>query len=510
MKKSLSITKSNLVILTLIIGLGVFLRFYKLNQVPQGLYWDEAAIAYNAWSIALWNRDEWGQRFPPSFKSFGDYKSPAFIYLLGLTYKLTGLQVDLVRIYPALFGIANIILIYYIAQALKPKSHSFPLLSALFMAINPWAVHFSRIGVEAQLALTLSLLGIILGLYHSTHTAFKYASVISFALSLYAYHNAKIAIPLLLVVFVSYLIQSKREAKPRSMLKPLLVFLILIIPLIYDSVIGNGLERGKSLIIYDSGSIASLPIIGQRLLTNIYSYLTPEFWVQGYDFVGLRHSVPGHGVLYWSVFVCLFLGAIRAIYRRNPGDMFLLAWLVIGLLPATISQGNPHAIRSLLALPPIILLSSQGLLLIRAMLKPKPIGRQVMYVLFGLILLAETQGYVQDYYGSYATNSAPDFQYGYAQAIALAHQYHANEKIIVTTRYGQPYIYTLLYNRITPQEYHFGALNQYEFRSIQWPESATDRLYIASPQEIPPNDPHVIEVIPIPGTQTPMFVIAQK
>jgi hypothetical protein len=512
MKKSLTITKSSLIFLTLIISLGVFLRFYKLNQVPHGLYWDEAAIAYNAWSIAVWNRDEWGQKLPVSFRSFGDYKSPAFIYLLGLTYKITGLQINLVRMYPALFGIANIILIYSIAKALDPKSRSFPLLSALFMAITPWAIHFSRIGVEAQLALTLSLLGMALVLYHESHPLLRYAGAASFAFSLYAYHNAKIVTPLLLIVLAVYLFRTQQIKSYKTLIIPCLVFFILIAPLAYDTVFGEGFERGKALIFFENGSLSPANNILNMLGVNLGSYLHPGFWVKGEDVVGLRHSVQGYGITYISIFMLVLTGILRAIISRQKVLLFFVFWLGIGMLPAVISQGNPHAIRSLQALPAIMLIAAHtgNWVLEKLINRPTYLFLSLISAFF-ILLTVELTNYVTEYFGPYAKSSAFHFQFGYKEALEFATQEKDSvEKIIITSRYGQPYIYTLLHHQITPQNYWNGALNFYEFRPIDWPKDfQPNQLYLAAPEEISPQEPEVIEVIFIPGTITPVFVIAK-
>src|SRR5579859_2096178 len=71
--------------------LATFLRFYKLSEIPHGMTWDEAAIGYNGFAVFTTHRDEWLQRFPISFKSFGDFKAPLAIYLNGFFTFLFGL-----------------------------------------------------------------------------------------------------------------------------------------------------------------------------------------------------------------------------------------------------------------------------------------------------------------------------------------------------------------------------------------------------------------------------------
>ena len=57
------------------------LRFWQLGNVPPSPDWDEAALGYNAYSIMLTGKDEYGISFPLRLKSFGDYKMPLYSYL---------------------------------------------------------------------------------------------------------------------------------------------------------------------------------------------------------------------------------------------------------------------------------------------------------------------------------------------------------------------------------------------------------------------------------------------
>src|SRR3989344_6943662 len=72
--------KKNLLIF-LVILLVFILRFYHLNLTPPSLYWDEASLGYNAYSILKTTRDEHGKFLPlTNFEAFGDYKPPGYIY----------------------------------------------------------------------------------------------------------------------------------------------------------------------------------------------------------------------------------------------------------------------------------------------------------------------------------------------------------------------------------------------------------------------------------------------
>ena len=92
------------------------MRLYRLTSVPPSISWDEAAVGYNAFTISHWGKDEWGKIFPLVFKSFEDYKHPVHIYLTSVAVAVLGLNDFAVRLPSALFGVGNVILIYFLAQ----------------------------------------------------------------------------------------------------------------------------------------------------------------------------------------------------------------------------------------------------------------------------------------------------------------------------------------------------------------------------------------------------------
>ena len=89
--------------------LGSFLRLWQLSSVPNGLTLDEAAICYNAYSILKTGHDEHGAFLPVIFKSFGDYKPGAYIYLTVPSVAVFGLNEFAVRFPSALAGILAIL-----------------------------------------------------------------------------------------------------------------------------------------------------------------------------------------------------------------------------------------------------------------------------------------------------------------------------------------------------------------------------------------------------------------
>jgi len=73
---------------------------------PAGFFVDEASIAYNAQTVARGGVDEYGNPWPLFFRAFGEYKSPAYIYLLAAVFKLTGPSIAVARGLSATLGLA--------------------------------------------------------------------------------------------------------------------------------------------------------------------------------------------------------------------------------------------------------------------------------------------------------------------------------------------------------------------------------------------------------------------
>src|SRR5438309_1647159 len=102
-----------ILIFAIIILIGAFLRLYQIQKYPPGLYIDEVSIGNNAYSILHTGRDEYGIKFPLSFKSFGDYKMPLYIYAVTGAMALLGKNELAVRLPSSLSGILTLVIFYF-------------------------------------------------------------------------------------------------------------------------------------------------------------------------------------------------------------------------------------------------------------------------------------------------------------------------------------------------------------------------------------------------------------
>ena len=150
----------NKYIFVIIIFLSVFLRFYKLSSIPPSLYWDEASLGYNAYSILKSAHDEHGKLLPLTyFAAFGDYKPPGYIYATVLPIAILGPSEFAIRFPSAFFGVLTVIITYFLAKKFF-ENKTIALWSAFLLAISPWHLQFSRGAFEGNLGLFFSITAI--------------------------------------------------------------------------------------------------------------------------------------------------------------------------------------------------------------------------------------------------------------------------------------------------------------------------------------------------------------
>ncbi|HZZ98708.1 MAG TPA: phospholipid carrier-dependent glycosyltransferase, partial [Candidatus Saccharimonadia bacterium] len=435
----------------LILVVAAFLRLYKLGQLPVGLTWDEAAIGYNGYGIATVHRDEWLNKMPVSFKSFGDYKAAAAIYLDAVSTKVVGLTPFGIRLPMALAGIATTMAAFWIGKAIFEKEE-LGLLTMLLVAISPLNVHFSRIAFESGIAVAFVAIGMAAILYASKRPWLYIIGALSLSLSLYAYHSSKIAIPLFLLVLAWVMV---KELKKRLLFVGIavVVFILTLIPLARDSLYGHAADRffmtsqitnGKQL--KPLNEVAT--IIGQ----NYFSHFRLNFLLGGASST-LRHGNGVFGILSY-VELGLMLIAVFSLFRQGKlkKHWWILAFILIAILPAAIGDDAPHSNRAHLIVPWIQVLAVFGF---EFLLTHLPKKKQLYaWVVLLVVLAVELCWQVSAYQRVYASTAATEFQYGYQEAVTYTRSQEGSvHGVLFTNGYGQAYIYILLFKKLTPIEY---------------------------------------------------------
>ncbi|MBU2543815.1 glycosyltransferase family 39 protein [Patescibacteria group bacterium] len=448
-----------------ILIISACLRFYQLGHVPHGMTWDEAAIGYNGFAIFHTRRDEWLHRLPISFMSFGDYKAPLAIYLNGFFTAIFGMNLWAVRLPFALVSIAAIAGMMLLMEKITQKKWA--LVAGIIMTFSPWHLHYSRAGFEAGMSLAFFIWGIYFLFCYLKNKKKKLLNLVLAVLlsvaAIYTYHSAKLVVPLVVLVLI---IWHRKEVFKKLTQNVIAggVGLVLMMPMVWDSFQGRGLERLGTTILDELSGIELITTV----LKQFFIHLSPAFLIFG-ETTTLRHGGGNWGVLLPTTLVLVILGVIyglRFIKTTNEDQEIFylgLVLVVVGLIPAALGEEIPHSNRALLALPGFIFLAVFGLKTLLGKIVNTTIKKSVIGTLV-LVHFLLFVAYISDYYTVFAAQSASDFKDGYLEAFSYVAPYENRvDKILFTSDYGQPYIYALFVRQTNPIWYQGGSLIKYEF-----------------------------------------------
>lgn len=402
------------------------------------MYWDEASIGYNAYSVLQTGKDEWGEKFPIHFRAFGEFKLPVFIYSVVPNIALFGLNEFAVRFPAVLYSLGVVILTYLLAK-IWSGSKAAALLSSFFISVSPWFFIFSRTGYEADVGLFFYLLGIYLFINLKNRWYILF-SVLSFILSYYSYNSFRLIVPLAALVLIVFYGRSLKPTLKKSIL-PLIMAVVLIalsmIPIF-------------RLYKYDSGAsrFQAVGAGGATVFTNYLSHFSLDFLLFSGD-RNLRSQQKGFGQLYLPELILLGLGLIY-ICRKPKSFGLVLILALLGPIPAALTKESPHALRSLSMVPFLAIISAFGVsLLLQWVRKAK-----LVYFVVAAIFLIYFMHYFLVFLVNYPTDSANDWQYEYKTIYTdFKPQTERSKRVLISDRYAQPYIFALFYLQYDPQKF---------------------------------------------------------
>ena len=462
----------------LIVFLAFFSRFVGLSGLPPALNRDEAGIGYNAYSLIQTGRDEHGQRLPLAFQSIGDYKMPLYIYAATIPVSLFGLNDFSIRFWSALAGVVSVITVYYLVRELfhsrivpQAQHHSGGVLAALLFALNPWAIFYSRIAFEANLALAFFLVGLFFTLRGFKNIGYFASGLGLFLLALLTYSSSLIFIPVFLAV---YFFVNRRQLD-RQRLVFLAVFLSAT-ALIVGSLWSVSAQKSSITIFSDPATIDYY----SRTRTEVFdqNQFLARTWWNKYVFFARRvgdnylatfspkflltqggnhpwHQIPGMGYFYPLEIVFAVIGLYWLLRRvtRNPQLVTLLVWLLLAPLPSAITIDAPHATRSFHLLPLILILSALGVAASYPYLKK----RRLIIFLIGLLYVVNFSYFAYQYITVYPKKIAGFLPVGIKESLKFVNQKNLDGNIYLTGIHDSTYLYPLVYTGFDPQAFQSQA-----------------------------------------------------
>lgn len=403
-----------LTIVLLITLIGFSIRLYKLTTSPGGLYIDETSIGYNAYSIVKTGHDEHGKFMPLFFEAFGEYKLPIYIYSVAFVQLLIGSSDLSVRLPAVIFGTLTIPLLFLFSKELLKNSNdrldmTVPYLGAFLLATSPWHIQFSRPGFEASIGLFFLTLGLftLFKAINEQSTFILNIAIISFVLALYSYTSARVIIPTVLLVLVTFYF---KRFTITSWLKALLIGVIIAAPFIIFASSAEGLARAKQISIFYQPT--KYPIY-QQFFFNYLANISPYYlFIKGDPTIA--HASPHRMSLIYLVEFPFFIIGLLTIIRSKSRNYFLILILfLIGFIPPALAMATPwyqpHALRAMMALPASIFISAYGFCYLISKIKRSNL-RKYLLGIYVLILCFFTLNFLNTYHNKYAIDAGWDWQ----------------------------------------------------------------------------------------------------
>ncbi len=343
----------------LILALAIFLRTYRFNSIPPGIYVDETNGGLDALKILE------GNKVSPF--GTGWYGTPnGYIYYMAGIFKLFGATwagLKLVSLIPA---ILTVVAIYFLGRLIFGPTVG--LSAMLLMAVSRWHLSMSRWGWNETAPPFFQILAtyfLIRGL--RDRRALDYAlSGLLMSLSIYTYLSARLAAATLLL-YILYWILSDPSGIRASLRRSWLGFvlfgiaaLIAVAPIaityLKDPFAMNNRVAEISVFrdIRDQNSL-------KPLLQNIGDIL--KFFHQTGDHQG-KHNLPDEPMTDPITGLFFAIGLAYSILRwRDQRYFLLILWLVLGLAGSFLSSQSesPQSYRALTALPAVVLMAADAL-----------------------------------------------------------------------------------------------------------------------------------------------------
>lgn len=348
--------------------LGFFLRFFKLTEIPCGLFPDQALNGFDAISFSK-------GIISPIYEG---QKEGLFIYLIAISQWIFGLGTWQIFGVSALIGVLTIGVTYFLAKELFNKNIA--LLTAFFLATSTWHITLSRTGFRAILVpLVIALFFFfLLKIFRAEKQKRKqwYAILAGavFGLGFYTYTAYRV-FPLVLILMAGFLFWKKKQFFLAGIKKfkeeviisgltallfilPLLCFFIIFPETFFNRVSAVSIFNGSDSI---GGAMMDIWINFLRTIKGFFFFLGDINW---------RHNTGAKPLVSALVSPFLYLGLgycfIRAgrfflAKKTRIEDLkygFLLVWFLMMMLPAVLTNEGvpPHGLRLIGTLPVVLMI----------------------------------------------------------------------------------------------------------------------------------------------------------
>lgn len=465
-------------LLILILFTALLLRVIYLGHSPSGLNVDECANAWNSYCLLKTGMDQHGIRWPIlDSAGFGQGMTTLYLYLLIPFEALFGLTVTAIRLPAALAGVLTVYLVYWIGKRLF--NPWIGLLSAFFLAVDPWHLQQSRWGHMASI-LPLVVIAPLAAMIWANlplddqedrrpsvyRAAFAGAL---FGLCCYGYYAARLWLPLFISVIVVINWRAwwrilKTRAGAAAIGTLILFATVTFGPLVKETLMNPNKENRAQVTWVWAPADSPIQRV-QKVLARYPSHFGTGFLFSHGDPDANCSPPDGYGLFHWHMLPLMLLGlwAIIPKLKTSRSARVLMAWVLLYPAADLLSEHpGPHALRSLPGVCALSMLAAVGGIYALAWIWNRQRKAAVVFALIAMAAIAvENVRFIGYFYGDFDLDEAK-YLVGRSDMLQacdwLKPRLNQVDAVFITTYLGpHPYLYTLVGLQYDPNQWFHEA-----------------------------------------------------
>lgn len=465
---------------------AVFLRIYRIPSLPLEMHIDEAGMGLNAWSIANFGTDRYGNFMPVCPINFYGEQSAFYTYFCALLVKIFGLNLYTLRLPGVIMGIATV---WFGALLMREKWGEGGWFAGLaLLGIFPYFIMNCRFALDCNAMLGMLTVSVyaLVRLVKKAEKEPERGRYLSFVLvgllfgiTLYTYIIAAIVEAVFCTLFGIYYILYRREARSRRLRQLICMALPLVLMVIPLGLVVCVNYFDWDPMITPFFSIAKMPVNRTEEVAFTLSDLPGKLRALLYPLTS--DGKAGSSGRYWTMYwwsVPMVAAGIWISVREGAGSVkkkifstdicMLLVAAAEVMMFLLCGQYNYHINGIFIALAYFCI---NGIFGIGKGIKGT-VGKRVytaaLVCLYGFSFL----GFSLEYYGA-DRNAAGQVYHGIDEALSLLTQEQREGEIYVLDEVGEFYF---LSHPIPPSEFlaacdGLGYIKDYENMHFHEPES---------------------------------------
>ena len=346
------------VIVLIVLTLGIV--FFKFNQIPKNLAFDE--VEFTKLALSLKNKPY----IPYSPLATGH--STLYFYILLFFFKIFGVNSFALRLPAAIFGVLSVLIFYLIAKIIfiqpttlsTSKTKYLPFLLTIIFLTSRWYFNFSRFAFEATFLLFLELAAVYFLLQCFNPPAGRAGTLkwpyflltgLFTGLAFNSYTPGRIFFILIFTAMLLKLGLKKNTFKPFIIC--LSSFLIVILPLSLYLITHQDIRFNQQFFLKNNQLTVNKK--AEFVWKNIQS-TTLMFNFRG-DING-RHNYPNKPALNLIIGGLFLFGLLLALIdlKKNFYNQFFILYFILSLIPTLLTYPweNPNMLRTFTVIPAVV------------------------------------------------------------------------------------------------------------------------------------------------------------